>query len=349
MTTTIAPLQQNLRDTQVRAKALLDRTIAQCSTEGRLMSPTEKQAIQTLLDEGKTLKAQLDRAGWNADFTAEFARLSEGMTPSSWAGGRRGSTWGELFAHHPEVRQFIERGDHRRLNQSCAPVLDMSSTLLTEGAGSGGALVRPDYPFSTVVPLAQPPAVVAALFASGPTDSNTVLFQRVKTFTNAAAPVAEGTAKPESTVIYESVTTPVVKFAHWIPVTHELFEDVAGMASAINGHLRRGLEQKIDNALLNGTGVAPDLPGILTRPGLAPDHARGTDTNIDAIKKAISKITAATSLQVSAVILNPVNFDTVTMAKNAEGTTCSPRWRGCGSSGAWSRLSRRRPPSRASR
>jgi HK97 family phage major capsid protein len=60
---------------------------------------------------------------------------------------------------------------------------------------------------------------MADLFASGVTESNAVTYMKETTFTNAAAPVAEAGTKPESTLIFDAVSDPVQKIAHWLPVT----------------------------------------------------------------------------------------------------------------------------------
>ena len=76
--------------------------------------------------------------------------------------------------------------------------------------------------------------------------------------------------------------------------------------------------------MLNGTGTPPEVGGILTRPGLAPDWPKGTDTAIDAIKKAITAINNATFLAPDAVILNPLDMDAILMAKNSQGNYLVP-------------------------
>jgi hypothetical protein len=58
---------------------------------------------------------------------------------------------------------------------------------------------------------------VADLMASGTTDSNSVSYLKETSVTNAAAAVAEGAAKPESTIIFAAATDPVRKLAHRLP------------------------------------------------------------------------------------------------------------------------------------
>ena len=138
---------------------------------------------------------------------------------------------------------------------------------------SGGALVAPDYQPRIISGSIQA-IVVADLFAPGTTGSNVVPTMVEKSFTNAAAPVLEGGVKPESTLIFEAQPEPVRKIAHWIPVSEELLEDAVAVGSYIDGRIRYGVLRKEDQQLLTGTGVAPELLGVVIRPGLAPDVAR---------------------------------------------------------------------------
>ena len=116
---------------------------------------------------------------------------------------------------------------------------------------------------------------MADLIAPGTTDSNLVTYMKETTFTNAADTVAEGAAKPESTLIFDAVSDPVRKIATWLPVTEEMLEDVPALRSYLDARLRLGVQLAEDDQLLNGRVVAPDIIGFLARTGLAASIARG--------------------------------------------------------------------------
>jgi HK97 family phage major capsid protein len=105
------------------------------------------------------------------------------------------------------------------------------------------------------------------------------------TFTNAAAAVLEAGTKPESTLVFAAATSAVQKIAHWIPVTEEMLEDYAQTRSIIDARLRLGLDLTEEDQLLNGSGVAPNLLGLMNLPGLTAAQAAGADSNVDAIFK----------------------------------------------------------------
>jgi HK97 family phage major capsid protein len=139
------------------------------------------------------------------------------------------------------------------------------------------------------------------------------------TFTNAAATVAEGAPKPESTLVFDAVSDKVEKIATWIPVTDEMLEDVPAIRGYVDSRLRLGVQLTEDDQLLSGDGTSPNISGILDRSGLAADVARGVDNNVDAIAKQIAAIETATRLQVSGIVVHPTNWLTIQLTKDANG------------------------------
>jgi HK97 family phage major capsid protein len=193
---------------------------------------------------------------------------------------------------------------------------------LTEGAGSGAGLIQPHY-LPGIVESVTRRLTVAELFAAAPTDSAAIQFMRETSFVNAAAGVEEAGLKPESGLVFAATTSPTRKIAHWIPVAEEILEDQPLIASYVDGRLRHGVELRLDDALLNGSGVSPELEGILQRDGLAAPIARTTQTNSDAIAAQIAAIEQTTMLQVDAIILNPQNWLAIQLLKNADGNYIS--------------------------
>lgn len=195
----------------------------------------------------------------------------------------------------------------------------MMAATLSEDSVSGGQLIVTDYQ-PGIVQLPQRPLRLEQLLGSGTTDSNTIGYMRETAFTNAATAVAEGAPKPESTLVFDATTDPVRKVPHWIPVTDEMLEDVAGMRSYIDGRLVDGVNLTTDDQLLNGNGTAPNLTGLLHRSGLTTTVTRsGSVTNADAILDQIVAIELATNLAVDGIVMNPANWKTIIQSKNGDG------------------------------
>jgi HK97 family phage major capsid protein len=144
------------------------------------------------------------------------------------------------------------------------------------------------------------------------------------TFTNAAAPVAEGSAKPESALVFDQKTDSVSKIAHWLPVTEELLEDVPAAQGYIDARLQLGVQLAEEDQLLNGNGTPPNLVGVMNRSGLAPAVARNSgatppETNAEAILRQITAIATSAYVYPDGVVVNPLNWFPIVTMKDSAG------------------------------
>jgi HK97 family phage major capsid protein len=167
-----------------------------------------------------------------------------------------------------------------------------------------------------IVPMGLDETTVGDLVLPGTTDSNVVSYYEETTVTNAAATVAEGAAKPESTLAFTERTDTVRKIATWIPATSEFLEDNAGIRSYIEGRLRFMVEREEEDQLLNGDGTAPNISGILDRSGLQTV----TSTNdMDAIYRAITEVRVDGFAEPTAVVIHPLSWQNLRLAKDSNG------------------------------
>jgi HK97 family phage major capsid protein len=94
---------------------------------------------------------------------------------------------------------------------------------------------------------------------------------------------------------------------------------VPSLRSYLDVRLRVGVQLTEDDQLLNGSGTAPALRGILNRSGLTASIARTTETNADVVLAQLAAIQAATNLQPDGIVMNPANWKTIQLAKDANG------------------------------
>ena len=279
--------------------------------------------LTAALKEAEALKARLDRGGGDDAFSAAFNKLAAGMgTPGR--GGARGNSVGHQFIAS-ETFEFLKKNRGKfpagAWTSPTSELMggDMMAATLSEDAASGGDLVVTDNQ-PGIVQLPQRPLRLEQLIRPGQTDSNTIGYMKETAFTNEAALVAEGDAKPESTLNFENVTDPVRKIAHWLPVTDEMLEDVPALRSYIDARLRLGVNLALDDELLNGAATGTHITGLLNRTGLASAVVRtGTVTNADAILEQIVAIETATNMEVDGIVMNMTNWKTVIMSKDGEG------------------------------
>jgi HK97 family phage major capsid protein len=278
---------------------------------------TLSAAVNKALD----LKRRIANAQDGDSMMAELGRLTEGMGSSRSHGG--GRSLGAAFVNSDTFKWLkqhkggLPTGTWTSVSSEL-PGLNLMAATLTEDAASGGDLVIQDFR-PGILALPTRPLVMADLIAPGTTESNTVVYMKETSFTNAADTVAEGVAKPESTLIFDAVSDPVRKIATWIPVTEEMLEDVPALQSYIDTRLRLGVQLAEDDQLLNGSVVAPDIIGFLARTGLAASIARVAEVNADAIYSQIAAIETATGLAVDGIVMNPSNWKTIQLLKDSTG------------------------------
>ena len=301
---TLSQLQEQYDTAADRARTLVSRN-------------ADKGSIETALREAQALKARLDRVKGDASITAELDRITGGMRMRPSSGGGGGSM-GDQIVNHPAFQELIKSGGHRSTNAWTSSAMELHAATLTEDAASGGDLVVADVQ-PGILPLPTRPLTLANLIAPGTTDSNLITYMKETTFTNAADTVEEGGEKQESTLIFDAVSDPVRKIAHWLPVTEEILEDVPAMRSYIDARLRRGVELALDDQLLNGSTTPPDIVGFLERTGLATSIARVAEVNADTVLTQILAIWTATNIQPDGIVMNPANWKTILLTKDTTG------------------------------
>lgn len=193
---------------------------------------------------------------------------------------------------------------------------DLKATLTeTTGGGiTGSGLAQPQVAPGILSILFQPLSV-EDLIPSGQTDSALVRYLKETVATNAAAAVAEGAAKPASTLNFSAVDEPVRKIATTLKVTDEMFDDVPQLRSYLDNRLMLFVRIATEAAILSGAG-APSLTGILNRSGLTAAQALASDTVPDAIYKDITKIRIASFLEPDGIVINPTDWQDVRLAKD---------------------------------
>lgn len=169
-----------------------------------------------------------------------------------------------------------------------------------------------------IVDLGVRPLMVKDLIAPGATGSTTVRYIREKSFTNYATTVAEGAAKPQALFEYEEKDAPVRKIAAYTKVTDELFADYLAMASYINQRLPYMVERTEEDQILNGDGTGQNLTGIMQTSGIQT-QAKASDTNPDAIYKAMTKIRAIAFFEPDGVVVNPNDWQILRLLKDSAG------------------------------
>lgn len=293
-------IKEDVHSTTDKVREKADEALS-LAKAGKDMSEKEKARTDELMTKQGEALARLD------DFEQKLARRVTAEIASP-------GTAGYKFIESEAFKSFKEKGERLRAGESLRVDVKSISSL----TASGGTLIAPDR-LAGVLPLPQRPATVRDLLAPGRTSSNLIQYFRELVFTNSAAPVAEGTLKPESDLTFEQKDAKVIKLAHWIKATTEILDDAPAMQSMIDERLRYGLSYVEDVQLLMGSGTGQNLAGIYTTATayVAPIVISGA-TDIDILRLAFLQGELAL-LPADAAVLHPANWARIELLKDTQG------------------------------
>ena len=187
------------------------------------------------------------------------------------------------------------------------------------GAGMGGQLIAPQL-LPGIVPLKFQPLTIEDLLAAGTTSSSSISYVIEAAFQDLTAAVLEKGVKPQLDLTLARRQDNVQKIANVAKVTDEMFQDANQFQAYLQNRMIFGVRRVKESQLLNGSGVAPNLQGLLQRAGLAPAVVTTAAlTPVKALEGIFNQITALRSVsfvEPDAIAINPVDFQTVRLGKD---------------------------------
>lgn len=283
----------------VRAEA--EKAVAEAQ-RGIKMAEGQKDQIDDLMTKQQAARAELD------DLLQKMARRGGAEEEKS------SKSAGYTFIESQRFKDFQSKGERIQRGEN----LRVDVKAITSLSASGGVLVAPDRR-EGVIEIPQRPLSVRDLLAPGRTNSTLIQYFRELVFTNNAAPVAEGTRKPESNLTFEQRDAKVIKLAHFIKATTEILADAPALQSTIDQRLRYGLAFVEDLQLLMGSGVGNNLAGICTNAtAYAAPFAVAGETDIDRLRLAFLQGELAL-LPADAAVMHPMNWAKIELLKDTQG------------------------------
>jgi HK97 family phage major capsid protein len=187
----------------------------------------------------------------------------------------------------------------------------------TEAGGAAGLIV-PTY-LTQAVEILFRRLVMADLYPGGSISGNTLIYPKESAVTNAATAVAEGGAKPASDLNIVQVTEKLTKVANTLKVSDETLEDIPATQAYINGRLTLFVKLGEEDELLNGSGTAPHMTGLLNRSGLQTPVVQGAGTNPlpDYIYNMITQIRTNAFVEPDAIVIHPTDWQTIRLSKDS--------------------------------
>lgn len=277
------------------------------------------QKVEDIYNSTVSLKKELDTPADHVPFE------TDGTVHRTTTDGRNQPVIKSLGESVAAVKEIKEIGAWENLRQPFTfnlPDFMFQSgmkTVMTTAAGFAPANPRTDV----LVPYAQRTPRLADLIPVRQTNLRTINYMEETTAlagTNAQVSITEGNLKFENAMAFTARSAPVETVGTWLPVTTQQLDDVEGIQGIIENRMDLFLRLKEEDLLLNGTGTTPQLIGFQGAAASSVlSQARGTDTNIDAVFKAIQQIRVTGLAEPDAVVMHPDNFTPVALYKATTG------------------------------
>ncbi|UHQ21898.1 phage major capsid protein [Lysobacter sp. 5GHs7-4] len=270
---------------------------------GRVMAESTKEQVDLLMTQQGEVRNRLQN-------------LEQTVADTSRGGGEpTNELRAALDGGHESIQNFI-----KARNQSAQINIPVPRAALTNTGPTGNAL---NYPGQQILSAPLQPLLrrltIRDLIAPGRTSKAVLFYQRETGFTNAAAPVSEGSLKPKSEITFELITEPVRTIAHLMDISLQMLDDVEFIQSYVETRMRYGLALVEEAQLLNGSGTGQNLEGIYTA-ATAYSQPAGSEVtaeqDLDKLRLALLQVELAEAFA-TGIVLHPTNWANIELLKDA--------------------------------
>lgn len=307
----------NLKEKRAAAYKAAQALIETAKSDNRELTDEESTKLQELVDEVKSLDAQIERAEQDEQLfksLADLGGIGDDERPVRKE-SQAAKSLGDHFVKHAGERLAEIKGTPGA--SVGAPEFKANTDPHTIGAVFGPVLTDVDR---TVVQAVRPRLVVADLLGSGTISGNAIQYFVEGALEGAFTTVAEGGAKPQLHVADPTaVVDALKKIAGWVKFSDEMLEDLDFIVSEINGRLLYELARFEEQQILDGTGSGSNLQGILRRTGIQTETAADNTDNADALFRAITKVSTGSGLDADGLVINPADYQSLRLSKDGNG------------------------------
>lgn len=245
---------------------------------------------------------------------------------SGWQRGTQAIVMGRLSLGMSRKQVVNDRGEllvpltaeERKQRESTVRELMESKAEPTIGTG----VINPQLVSRVAQVTADDRFTLRDLLDVSQTNSDSIKYFREESFTNAAAPTAQGATKPESTVEYTAQTADVEVIAHWMPVHNQQLSDWPALRGLIEGRLRYGLRRVEENQIMYGSGSTPQIQGLLTVSGTTTisglaRYASTDDSLLDAIRMGVTEV-RVNGYEPNGLAIHPRDWEEIELLKGTD-------------------------------
>lgn len=282
-------LLEQVRDHFKSAQAIASKA----ESEKRDLTPAELAGAEKHLKDAKALKAQADAEQVKSTIGGIFGPSTPVHPGNARVNALGGSEWGKALTRS-----------------------------MSDSFGNFKSLT-PGGQINVTVPLAPEPIRTAepvlALRQVIPTEQNITgqyAYLRQTARSNAAAAVAPGALKPESTYTLTRVDDRVRTLAHLSePIPRQDLSDAVLLESFVDTELRLGLELELEDQILNGDSTGENFTGLANTSGIQT-VAWATDA-LTTCRKGITALEVI-SLSGTAFVFSPSDWEMVELEAAAQ-------------------------------
>lgn len=287
----------------------------QAKGEARDLTADEISTVDQHLAKADDLKAQIERAEKSAEMVARIGAIAPGKSddeePSISA-----RDLGEHFVKAglaDRVKEAYRAGGQFSLS---SPEFK-AATDPTLTSNTGGLPTT----YGGVIETRYRQLTIADLLASGTLSNPTLTYWQQGTLTGDVTAVAEGATKPSLNFAFTQVTEALAKLAGVTKVSDEMTEDADFMVSIIRSQLLQRLAIVEEDQILNGSGSAPNLRGLLNRVGIQTYSTPATSTpkkTLDGVFHAIQMVKNNSYLPADGIVMNPTDYENVRLGVDGQ-------------------------------
>jgi HK97 family phage major capsid protein len=158
--------------------------------------------------------------------------------------------------------------------------------------------------------------VVADLLAQSTISGSSLSYLNETAYTNAAAAVAESGVKPASDLTLARVDNVLSKVATLLDVPDEFLQDMDAARGYIDGRLTLFIQLAEEQQVLNGSGTAPNVRGILATSGIQTETGATKADNMDALYRSVTKCRSVALLEPDGLVIHPTDYQNLRLKQD---------------------------------
>ena len=226
---------------------------------------------------------------------------------------------------------------HSRKNATFSMDIETKAVILESTNLSGPLGVIPPGRKPGILVKPEEANHIRQIIPVGSTSSDKWSYTEETNYTDGTAPIAEGTAFPQSDLSLEQKSISMQKIAAHMKMSNELLEDIPGFMTFAQGRMMTKYMLVEDNQMLLGDGTGQNLSGLLTNAvafdsgGFKNSYAGNDSRDNDVLAVAINqaRVTTANGLfNPNVIVLNPTDVTARQLERDADGRYILPDiWR----------------------